>query len=90
MFFLKKKNIIVLVNANVAQLVEQFTRNEQVAGSNPAISSKKRHSVVSAFFWSYVFCERESKIYIMHPTGVYIMPPLCGGTTKIKIHVRKT
>ena len=26
--------------ANVAQLVEQFTRNEQVAGSNPAISSK--------------------------------------------------
>ena len=28
--------------ANVAQLVEQFTRNEQVAGSNPAISSKNK------------------------------------------------
>ena len=31
----------MLLDANVAQLVEQFTRNEQVAGSNPAISSKK-------------------------------------------------
>ena len=29
----------MLLDANVAQLVEQFTRNEQVAGSNPAISS---------------------------------------------------
>ena len=26
--------------ANVAQLVEQLTRNEQVAGSNPAVGSK--------------------------------------------------
>lgn len=65
----------MLLNANVAQSVEQFTRNEQVAGSNPAISSKKKHSQRSAFFWSYVFCERASKIYIMHPIGVYIMPP---------------
>ena len=36
--------------ANVAQLVEQFTRNEQVAGSNPAISSKKKHSCRVLFF----------------------------------------
>ena len=28
-------------NACVAQLAEQLTRNEQVAGSNPATSSKK-------------------------------------------------
>ena len=29
--------------ACVAQLVEQLTRNEQVAGSSPATSSKRRH-----------------------------------------------
>ena len=28
----------------------------------------------------YVFCERVSKIYIMHAIGVYIMPPPRGGT----------
>ncbi len=28
--------------ANVAQLVEQLIRNQQVAGSSPAISSKQR------------------------------------------------
>ena len=28
-------------NADVAQLVEQLIRNQQVAGSSPAISSKK-------------------------------------------------
>ena len=39
--------------ANVAQLVEQFTRNEQVAGSNPAISSKKS-THFECFFWSYI------------------------------------
>ena len=69
--------------ANVAQLVEQFTRNEQVAGSNPAISSKKCSAIVPSIFWCYVFCELVSKIHIMHPVGVYIMPPLCGGTTVI-------
>ena len=37
--------------ANVAQLVEQFTRNEQVAGSNPAISSKKSRRTMSARFF---------------------------------------
>ena len=43
----------MLLDANVAQLVEQFTRNEQVAGSNPAISSKKGQLRL-ALFWSYV------------------------------------
>ena len=28
--------------ANMAQLVEQLIRNQQVAGSNPAISSTKK------------------------------------------------
>ena len=31
----------ICVDACVAQLAEQLTRNEQVAGSNPATSSKK-------------------------------------------------
>jgi hypothetical protein len=30
------------VQANVAQLVEQLTRNEQVSGSNPLIGSRSR------------------------------------------------
>ena len=30
-------------NADVAQLVEQLIRNQQVAGSSPAISSRKNH-----------------------------------------------
>ena len=43
----------MLLDANVAQLVEQFTRNEQVAGSNPAISSKKsRQQQLARFFYS--------------------------------------
>lgn len=39
--------------ANVAQLVEQLTRNEQVAGSSPAISSRHRPNVEGAFFMPY-------------------------------------
>ena len=45
-------------NACVAQLAEQLTRNEQVAGSNPATSSKKNTTpwVVSFFrLWVYKF-----------------------------------
>ena len=36
--------------ACVAQLVEQLTRNEQVAGSSPATSSKKTRSLDLVFF----------------------------------------
>ena len=32
-----------MIDATVAQSVEQFTRNEQVAGSNPAGSSKRKN-----------------------------------------------
>ena len=42
----------MLLDANVAQLVEQFTRNEQVAGSNPAISSKKSSVNSELFLYS--------------------------------------
>ena len=39
--------------ANVAQSVEQLIRNQQVAGSSPAISSIKKHlRKASAFLWS--------------------------------------
>ena len=37
-------------DACVAQLVEQLTRNEQVAGSSPATSSKKTRSLDLVFF----------------------------------------
>ena len=37
-------------DACVAQLVEQLTRNEQVAGSSPATSSKKTRSKDLVFF----------------------------------------
>ncbi len=41
----------------MAQLVEQLIRNQQVAGSNPAISSKKRKDgfLRSSFFVIYGF-----------------------------------
>ena len=34
----------------MAQLVEHLTRNEKVAGSNPATSSKKTNRCVCLFF----------------------------------------
>ena len=37
----------------MAQLVEQLIRNQQVAGSNPAISSKKAELPISG---NSVFC----------------------------------
>ena len=33
------QNLYALKNANVAQLAEQLTRNEQVTGSNPVVGS---------------------------------------------------
>ena len=42
---------VVNSNADVAQLVEQLIRNQQVAGSSPAISSKKRtKQLLRSFF----------------------------------------
>ena len=43
----------MLLDANVAQLVEQFTRNEQVAGSNPAISSKNNRFAYAGRLFLY-------------------------------------
>ena len=44
-------------NACVAQLAEQLTRNEQVAGSNPATSStKNRVSPREALFFCFYIC----------------------------------
>ncbi len=37
-------------NADVAQSVEQLIRNQQVAGSSPAISSNKKRSPVGGLF----------------------------------------
>ena len=49
-------------NADVAQLVEQLIRNQQVAGSSPAISSKKNHP----YGWFFLF--------IMPNTGIVSSP----------------
>ena len=38
------------MNATVAQSVEQLIRNQQVAGSSPASSSKKRIAIWQSFF----------------------------------------
>ena len=40
----------VFDHACVAQLAEQLTRNEQVAGSNPATSSKREKTAAGRFF----------------------------------------
>ena len=39
----------------MAQLVEQLIRNQQVAGSSPAISSKKRFDLVGPFLLYHTF-----------------------------------
>ena len=40
---------VVKSNADVAQLVEQLIRNQQVAGSSPAISSKAKATQLGGF-----------------------------------------
>ncbi len=47
--------VIIMLFANMAQLVEQLIRNQQVAGSNPAISSrnKLRHTLSELVFGKY-------------------------------------
>ena len=52
MTFIRKEDIIAERNATVAQSVEQLIRNQQVAGSSPAISSRKKRLAEGAFlFW---------------------------------------
>ncbi len=48
----KSYKIYFVSCADVAQLVEQLIRNEQVTGSNPAISSSeiKASEVIGGFF----------------------------------------
>ena len=49
------------INAGVAQLVEQLIRNQQVAGSSPAISSKtKGHFPVKCPFFFLLFQQRRT------------------------------
>ena len=42
----------MLLFATVAQLVEQLIRNQQVAGSSPASSSKKKHCAKAVLFFA--------------------------------------
>ena len=53
------------MNATVAQSVEQLIRNQQVAGSSPASSSKKRIAIEAVLF---LFAESLNKL------GAIFMP----------------
>ena len=50
---IKLFGIIINGLATVAQLVEQLIRNQQVAGSSPASSSKKRRMVLAILLFCY-------------------------------------
>lgn len=49
---------ILFKHADMAQLVEQLIRNQQVVGSSPTISSKKR-----------VFCFSKDAFFVFVPAG---------------------
>ena len=57
----------------MAQLVEQLIRNQQVAGSNPAISSKKRKD---EFFRSFFFSDMTD---LNRSSREGVSPTLCRG-----------
>ena len=66
----KAVDVSATKNATVAQSVEQLIRNQQVAGSSPASSSKKtlmQKSCISVFF--YPFCTSALKI----PTVLFLV-----------------
>lgn len=48
-------------DANLAQLVEQLIRNEQVVGSSPMVGSKKSPALVSGFFFCIILLCRTCK-----------------------------
>ena len=67
-------NIIVVLRAGVAQLVEQLIRNQQVAGSSPATSSKKtpqsdEFSFCGVFIF-YVLPGWAARLYVNQYGGV--------------------
>ena len=47
---------LLIFSATVAQLVEQLIRNQQVAGSSPASSSRKGTCFCRCFFFFYFAC----------------------------------
>ncbi len=49
----KKKNRIVLFYSPIAQLVEQLTVNQLVAGSSPARGAKKYYAVFDSFLFEF-------------------------------------
>ena len=57
----------MLTNADVAQLVEQLIRNEQVIGSNPTISSIEiKASEKSEAFLYFIFPQNFPPFYKKH------------------------
>ena len=66
----------VFNHACVAQLAEQLTRNEQVAGSNPATSSKSSTPPGVLLFYPQIspFPNRTAKIPSPQPVYLHIFP----------------
>ena len=52
---------VVNSNADVAQLVEQLIRNQQVAGSSPAISSKEGMPFIRYSFF-FIFLKKTAAV----------------------------
>ena len=49
--FLKKKIVLYFFYSSIAQLVEQLTVNQLVAGSSPARGAKKNYAVLDSFLF---------------------------------------
>ena len=55
----------------MAQLVEQLIRNQQVAGSNPATSSKNKNTVHRTVF---LFLEMNRSFVLGNLTALFLLP----------------
>ena len=51
--FLKKKIVLCFFYSSIAQLVEQLTVNQLVAGSSPARGAKKNYAVLDSFLFEF-------------------------------------
>ncbi len=62
-------SILFELNADMAQLVEQLIRNQQVVGSSPTISSKKVSENRDLFYVLLSFC-----FYVRFPEPPFSFP----------------
>ena len=70
--------------AEIAQVVERFTRNEKVAGSSPAFGSENQMVTKVTIFFLY------PKIGVKRVVCVAICVTIFNGTTRSKITLHNT